>query len=76
MSLRCEPTTALCSFPLSSYRGTKHSCGTSTPACSMRKRAVYKHLTIETVYVLSSGMYSYLPGAGKPRTRGPTVREN
>ena len=64
MSVRCEPTTVLCSFPLRSYRGTKHSRGTSTPACLMRTPAV-KNYILGTAYVLSSGMYPYPPGAGK-----------
>ena len=34
-----RPTKALCSVLLSSYRGTQNSCGTSTPACLMRKPA-------------------------------------
>ena len=75
MSVRCDPVTVTCSFPLRSYRGTNHSRGTSTPACLTRKPAANKHLTIGTVYVLSSGMYPYLPGARKARTRGPTVAE-
>ena len=56
MSVRCEPPTVLCRFHLRSYRGTKHSRGTSTPACLMRTPAV-KNYNIGTVYVLSSGMY-------------------
>ena len=76
MSVRCESTTALCSFPLRSYCGTKHSRGTNTPACLVRKPAVHKYLTIDAVYVLSSEMYPYLPGAGKARTHWPTVRKN
>ena len=63
MSVRCEPTTVLCSFPLRSYRGTKHSRGTRTPAYLMRTPAV-KNYIIGTVYVLSSGLYPYLPGGG------------
>ena len=64
MLVRCEPTTILCSFPLRSYRRTKYSRETSTPACLMRTPVV-KNYVLGTVYVLNSGiMYPYLPGAG------------
>ena len=53
MSVRCEPTTVFRSFHLRSYRGMKHSRGTSMPACLMQKPTVKKYLTIGTVYVLS-----------------------
>ena len=46
------------SFCLRSYRGTKYSRGTSTPAGLMQKPAVQKYLTLGTVYVQSAVFYS------------------